>query len=245
MMNICYNEYLEALFEEWNALSLKNGHGIITKDGLMRKKDTDVNILWAHSPKRVMFLLKDQPYSEGDDIRNWMILPDTDKNAARNRNFSSTFLKRLSYLFYGLMHNVVAWESITKELVVECFNSSPVAFVEAKKQSGTSSVKNLEMVRYIQKYKDFLIKEINILQPNIIVCCGGPQYDFALNMLYDKSQLELIDQNVYCDLVGKKVIIYAPHPSYRRMSHEGYFESVMWHWKKFMEKYPDFPNISP
>ena len=64
-----YNEKLDELFKEWEAKSMANGDDVISKDGLMRKQHADVNELWEQSPKKVMFLMKDQPNGWGDDTR--------------------------------------------------------------------------------------------------------------------------------------------------------------------------------
>ncbi len=233
-----YNEKLDALFKEWESKSIEAGDGVISKDGLMRKLNADVNELWDKSPKKIMFLMKDQPNGWGDDTRNWLILPDENCNAKRNKEARSTFLKRLALLLYGFAYNKLDYWSIDEKEAVKCWNEMPFAFVEAKKQNGRTNVKDEEMKLYIEKYKDFLLKEIAILSPNIIVCCGAPQYDFALNILYDKEDLECIDKNVYFDKTKNVLIIYSAHPSCRG-SHADFYAGVMCHYAKFLEKYPD------
>lgn len=235
-----YNERLDELFKEWEAQSIANGDGVISKDGLMRKLHADVNELWEKSVKKVMFLVKDQPDGGGDDTRNWLVLPDEHPWAKRNRKASSVFLKRLALLLYGFTYNVTDFGAIDEKEAVKCFNEVPFAFIETKKQSGGTSVKDKVMDIYINKYKDFLLKEIAILEPNIIVCCGGPQYNFALNTLYKKEDLECIDQNVYFDKTKNVLVIYSPHPRIQKISHAKFYEWVMWHYEQFLKKYPDF-----
>lgn len=234
-----YNELLDGLFTEWEAVSIANGDGKISKDGLMRKLNADVNELWNKSVKKVMFLMKDQPNGGGDDTRNWLVLPEEHRLAKRNREASPVFLKRLALLLYGITYNVTDYYSIDEKEAVKCFNEVPFAFVEAKKQSGGTSVTAKVMDSYINKYKDFQLREIDILEPNIIVCCGGPQYHFALHTLYSKDDLERIDENVYFDKVKNVLLMYSLHPRWRG-SHADFFSKVMWHYGKFLEKYPDF-----
>ena len=235
-----YNRHLDELFKKWEAQSIANGDGVISKDGLMRKRDADVNELWKQSPKRVMFLLKDQPNGGGDDTRNWLVLSDDNPNAKRNREASSIFLKRLALLLYGFTYNMTDYWSVDEKEAVKCFNEVPFAFVEAKKQSGDTSVKDDVMDMYIDRYKDFLLEEIAVLESNIIVCCGKPQYNFALNVLYKKEDLECIDQNVYYDKRKNVLVIYSPHPSVMFCSHADFYAGVMWHYEQFLKKYPDF-----
>ena len=231
-----YNGQLDELFRKWEATSIANGDDIISKDGLMRIKDADVNELWEKSPKRVMFLLKDQPDGGGDDIRNWLTLPESDKFARRNREVRPVFLKRLAYLLYGFTYDNTEFWTIKEEDAVKCFLETPFALVETKKQSGGTSVSKKTMDTYINRYKDFLLKEIEILNPNIIVCCGGPQHHFALHTLYKLENLETIDQNVHYDREKDVVIVYSPHPSVTSCSHQKFFEGVMWHYGIFLKR---------
>lgn len=234
-----YNDQLDQLFVQWQEASDRLGDGILSKDGLMRKLGADVNELWDKAPHKVMFLLKDQPDGGGDDTRNWLVLPEGDKWAKRNREARSVFLKRLALLLYGFTYNQTDYWAVNHQEAVKCFNEVPFAFVETKKQSGEPSVANKTMDFFIDRYKDFLLQEIRILHPNIIVCCGGPQYQFALNTLYSKDQLECIDQNAYYDKAKGILVIYAPHPSVG-CSHANYYAGVMWHYGVFLQKYPNF-----
>lgn len=233
-----YNGMLDRLFEEWNAESIKNGDDVISRDGLMRIKGQDVNALWDKADKKVMFLLKDQPDGGGDDIRNWLTLPEDNKYAKSNREAGSIFLKRIACLLYGFTYCNTAYWTLNMDDVVKCFLEKPFALVETKKQSGGTSVSNQTMNEYIDRYKDFLLREIDILSPNIIVCCGGPQHHFALNTLYRPEDLETIDQNVHYDKEKNVVIVYAGHPS-ARCSHQDYYQGAMYHYDFFLKKYPD------
>ena len=206
----------------------------------MRKQHADVNELWEKSPKKVMFLMKDQPNGWGDDTRNWLVLPDEDPKAEGNRAASPMFLKRLALLLYGFTYNVTDYWSIDETEAVKCFNEVPFAFVEAKKQSGKPSVSDAEMDMYIERYKDFLLEEIAILEPNIIVCCGDPQYKFVLNTLYREDDLECIDPKAYYNKNKNVLVICSPHPSKRFCSHADFYADVMSLYGKFLKKYPDF-----
>lgn len=237
-----YNGQLDVLFKEWEAASIANGDDVISKDGLMKMKDVDVNEMWDKSPVRVMFLLKDQPNGGGDDIRNWLTLPDSNRFARRNREVHGTFLKRLAFLLYGFVYGSTEFWTIKKEDVIKCFLETPFALVETKKQSGGTSVSNRVMNIYINRYRDFLLKEIEILSPNIIVCCGGPQHHFVLHSLYNIETLETIDGNVHYDPEKKVVIVYSPHPR-AHCSHEKFFEGAMWHYGIFLKHYPGWPDI--
>lgn len=231
-----YNGIIDVLLAKWQGESREP----ITKDGLMVKPGgLDVNQLWEHSAKRVMFLLKDQPNSQGDDTRNWLI--GDNKRVKNNRELKSKFLKRLSWLLYSITYNQPEYWNITLKQAQECFLTVPFAFIETKKQSGRSLIKDKELMRYLEKYGHFLIEEIKLLDPNIIVCCGGPQYHFVLNTLYSKDMLERFDENVYLVPEENKIILYVPHPS-ARVSDEKYYSGALWHWGELLTKYHDINN---
>lgn len=231
-----FNEKIDVLLEKWQAESSEP----ITKDGLMNKPGgLDVNKLWEHSSKRIMFLLKDQPYSYGDDTRNWLI-GDLD-HIRKNRELEIKFLRRLAWLIYAIAYNKPKYWNISLEQAKECFLTFPFAFIETKKESGVSAIKNKDLMCYIKKYSHFLIEEIEILNPNIIVCCGGPQYHFALNILYSKDRLERFDENVYLVPEEKKIILYTPHPM-ARTSDENYYSGALWHWGELLKKHPEINN---
>lgn len=231
-----YNEQIDYLLGKWQDESNEP----LTKDGLMNKPEgPDVNQLWEHSKKRVMFLLKDQPNSQGDDTRNWLI--GEHRQAMENREIKAKFLRRLGMLLYAITYNQPEYWNISPDQVKECFLTVPFAFIESKKQSGGSTIKDKELDSYLGKYGHFLIKEIELLNPNIIVCCGGPQYHFALNTLYQKDKLERFDENIYLVPEEKKVILYVPHPSVI-VSDKNYYNGALWHWGELLRKYPDIDN---
>ena len=57
--------------------------------------------------------------------------------------------------------------------VKDFFNSQPFALIECKKEPGVSYLNNRILRHHLNTYGDLLKREIDILHPNIIVCCGG------------------------------------------------------------------------
>lgn len=232
-----YNEKLNILFEKWEAESVKNGElGAFCRDGLMYKYGHDrkyVDELWENSKKRILFLLKD-PKEYSGDSREWL-------DYEKNQQLKSTFIKKLAYILYGLSHvkngKTVDFWDITDEQLVKCFNEIPFAFVESKKQAGTTAIKDKELTEYINRYKGYLTEEINILNPDIVICFGGPQYHFAIYDLYKDA--EVIDKNIRLHKQTNTLFIYSYHPS-ARSSYESFYSAIMYEYGKFLAKYPDF-----
>jgi hypothetical protein len=241
-----YNEQLNDLFREWKKESEKNNEPAFCCDGLMYKcKSGDpknevdeplVDELWDKSKKRIMFLMKD-PKEDSGDSRTWI-------NDGGVRYVTLKLFKVLAYWLYGLSNakngKTADLETITYEKLVDCFNKIPFAYIESKKQAGKSSVKDAVLSSYISRYRDYLIKQIEILNPNVIICCGKPQYDFVLQLF---SGAEKIDDNIFYHKEKQKLIFNSYHPSYYRgvwNYPETFYKDLMEKYAKFLEKYPDF-----
>lgn len=232
-----YNEKLNVLFEKWKAKSIENGEEkAFCEDGLMYKYGHDKNYvdeLWDKSKKRILFLLKD-PIEDSGDSRLWL-------NEPENQQLRPIIMKKLAYILYGLSTvkdgKVADFGDITHEQLVKCFNEIPFAYVESKKQEGTTVIKDKELDKYINRYKEYLTEEINILNPDIVICFGGPQHHFAVNDLYKDA--EVIDKHIRLHKQTNTLIIYSYHPRARK-SYESFYSEIMHEYGKFLNKYPDF-----
>lgn len=207
MSNINIGDELETLFKEW-----KDRLGThFTKDGVMYrngKTNEQVEQEWFASPIRVAFLLKDQNQGNGtwdENINLW--LKDVDwgdanardkwnASAEANRNIKNRFLKNIAYILWGLAKtdsNVVRCFSETKKRhneVKDFFNSQPFALIECKKDPGGSNLDTKILCHHLDTYGDLLKKELDILHPNIIVCCGGSSeiFKFITKSYYKEKE---------------------------------------------------------
>lgn len=240
-----FNEQLNTLFDKWEAESNRNGEtGFFCRDGLMYKYGHDksyVDQLWEKSKKRIMFLLKD-PKEPSGDSREWLYF-DGDRYL-ENRNLQPKIMKVLAFWLYGLSTakdgKIAELETVTEEQLVTCFNETPFAYVESKKQHGGTSIADGTLREKINLYKEYLTEEINILNPDIIVCCGTPQYNFVLK-LYEGA--EKIDNNVFFHREKNKLILYSYHPSYYKgewNDPKTFYRDLMSQYSKFLARYPDF-----
>lgn len=207
MSNTNISNELETLFKEW-----KDRLGThFTKDGVMYrngKTNEQVEQEWFASPIRVAFLLKDQNQGNGtwdENISLW--LKDVDwgdanardkwnASAEANRNIKNRFLKNIAYILWGLAKtdsNVVRCFSEAKKRhneVKDFFNSQPFALIECKKAPGGSNLDTKKLCYHLDTYGDLLKKELDILHPNIIVCCGGSSeiFKFITKSYYKEKE---------------------------------------------------------
>ena len=234
MSNTNIDNELETLFKEW-----KDRLGThFTKDGVMYrngKTNEQVEQEWLASPQRVVFLLKDQNQGKDgtwdEDINlwlkdvDWKDTKERDKwnaSAKANRNIKNRFLKNIAYILWGLVgadNNAVRCFSETKKHhneVKDFFNSQPFALIECKKEPGGRSLDNSILRHHLDTYGDLLKREIDILHPNIIVCCGGSSeiFNYITKTYYkDKTPIPFGTEYVLedgTDLGFKTQLCYYP-----------------------------------
>lgn len=215
-----YNQLLSELFVDWIDSYPAEKQHLFCKDGIMLKNDSaiNVNLLWKHSQRKVAFLLKDCPDEWGYDTRE-MLLDIHDKHGneqgKKNRELEVPFLKNLAKLLYGLLEmspkNVDTpfnnqYVDNRMDEVVDCWNTKPFAFIESKKLAGGDRVKEKDIIDALEKDELFLKKELDILHPNIIVCCNGTG-DSIFNFVTQKYFMGKMPQKIGGDyIVNGKVI---------------------------------------
>lgn len=252
-----YNEQLESLFEEWIKRSEEHQEAretteeqkiVFTRDGLMEKENRAIDICkaWEQSTRRVMFLVKDQPTVWCDDARLWLKICDNDDSSGqyrkqRNRELKPRFIRNIANVFWGLMsatreHLCTAIEMRESfESVKSNFNRMPFAFVECKKQGGTTSISNDVLQHYLNTYGDLLWREIQILKPNILVCTSSIIYNFIIGKYPQNELISLSGHNsIRIHPQTKTVILCSFHPS-ARISFDKFYEGVMDHYRAYIQ----------
>ena len=167
-----------------------------------KEADLFINQLWLTSPIRVAFVLKDKNTPDGDKI-----------------------MRRLARLLYGLTVEHIGFNQLDNHKIKHTWETTPFAFIEAKKIAGVSSVTKEEMEEALSRDIDLLMEEIKILDPNILVCFDGEDTQFNyITAKFDKlaGKHEKIERkynqnnNFTCCLYYyptlNKVVIKSNHP---------------------------------
>lgn len=72
-----------------------------------------------------------------------------------------------------------------------------------------------EILSYAKKDKDLLRKQIDILDPQIVICCGTFDcYDVIYDYTYGTEEKLINFKNCSCWRVDKRLVIDFYHPSY-------------------------------
>jgi hypothetical protein len=247
----------DSLFVKWAKEYKDNGFNGFCEDGLMYRgkiqttdgadgkvywyRDSDnENELWANAPKRVMFLNKDPNANANQDTREWIF-------RQHETDITALIYKNTALWLFGLLkvdENGIApdFETITTIDYSSFIDNTPIAYVNCKKESGTSSIKNDTLAHHIETYKGFLKDQILILDPDIIVCGGGSSV--IKNFVTSNVYLNTIQVNTwmfYCK-ENNKLIIDSFHPSYHWMLSKDIYNRMMEKYKDFLEAYPKFRN---
>lgn len=223
-----------------------------TSDGLMCNdlSVSELNVAWNESPRRVLFLLRDQYQHRPKGTPTW----DEDIRATwlkneDNRNLKGSFMQYLAYLLWSLSktNDVDQWwlPEVIKHIdeVKKFFVTQPFTLVECKKVPGNSTVDKDVVKRHLHDYGDLLQDEIRLLNPNIIVCAGGEIYDYMIHDSYLSEGLvkEEGGQNYYYQPKSDTVILFSEHPGSQNYKggryemKEDFYEGIMFHYRKFLK----------
>lgn len=255
---INYQEKNDNLLKEWKDQCLKDGFEKFCDDGLMFKGEIktthsnngslcyyrnpgDEGRLWGCAPKRVMFLNKDVPNEENEDLRARIFRQNP-------TIISSLIYKNISLWLYGLLNvNKDAippdFDAINDTLLLTPFiDKTPIAYVNCKKESGYSSISNEVLNDHIERYDNYLTEQILILDPDIIVCGGGSSS--IKNFIARKVYPNIIEVNtwMFYDKGNNKLVIDSFHPSYFGFTQKEFYLRMMEKYREFLIQFPEFLN---
>ncbi|MCB9087631.1 MAG: hypothetical protein H6628_04915 [Calditrichae bacterium] len=192
------NEQLNRLFDEW-INKFPHYKGKFKKDGIINE-DT-----YNEQNTKILFISKEpnDVNQEEGDYRVWW-----------RSEVKWTFSYRIAEWAYGILKNQLPPSDINNLSKVDRIDAmKKIAFMNLKKVGGGASVNYDVLKRTIITEKDLIVKEIKIIEPDIIIGSIG-QFEFWNHLFGDK----LNEQTVYgCKVFRNshyKVVHYF-HPSYR------------------------------
>lgn len=195
-------EQLQKLFAGWKKeIDLFSSEAFF-EDGIINED------LWqANKPgKKVLFIAKEPNAKDrkggGSFVEEW----DVETPPTYN------FAHRLSEWAYGIMNDFPPYEQIENKLSY----LRQIAFMNVKKSGGGGFTDNKEMYRIVKPQCPFIIREVNIIEADIIVAC----LSFAEGLLEDifgKVQFISSGYNVKIGRYNNSRIINFYHPSSRNV----------------------------
>lgn len=180
------NEKLDILFSEWKYQMQRNGDKGFCYDGLIYR-DGNEDKLWNAASRRIVFLLKEQNDNDGEDVREWT-------GSINGISPNGNFFHRLAAWLYGLSHVSAHGypplsEAFRNDVQMRVLSQYPYAYVNLKKQTGGARASDAEVYAHAARYAPFLRKQLNILNGNIIICCGSIVFQAATELLYNHTPI--------------------------------------------------------
>lgn len=259
-----YKDREEALFKEWKNMVLRNEpDAYFVPDGMLYRGPIEFNddgigykprslgkaaAQWDAAPKRLLILTKDLNDSEG----GWDIRYDTgrvyDAGKFVVRTSRLRFYSNMTLWAYALLDasqgNPIdefdmtpSWDELR-----EYYETAPIARVNCKKTVGKENCPYAVLRNHLQTYGDFLLKQIDMYDADIILCCGGSCQikDFVKkSYLPDLKPVNGTDWMHY-SRSRNKLVVNSCHPSYPGRSPEELYESMMVDMKAFLKQFPLF-----
>ena len=199
---------LEKLFESWKkAHACEKNYECIddipkdsfTYDGVINEK------IWDRQKTKVLYILRESNGQNTEEGYFWF------KEMIEKGQITKNIFKRINS-----MQNILNKTENDNRL-------NEVAYINVNKRGGGSSVNWKRMIKYTKEYKEFIRREIEIINPEIIVCCGT--YWLILNYIYDKKQKYAKPENEYYYELGNVKVYNMWHPS-ARISDENYISRM-------------------
>jgi hypothetical protein len=226
-MNKNIHDQEDVLHDEWLKSYSKEEQEQFCMDGLCSTNDVedeygDEEKLWAKAKRRIVFLMKETNGNPDNDYRGWQW------PIINHRTFNIVFkwLQGLSTVTASFCPSV-NHEGDYFETPNEVIGIYPLAIVNVKKIAGSTQASISAIQAYAERDKDFIRKQVaEILQPNIVVCCGySDNYgrymtEIAKNYIYpDLSFKEINNWCFYCK-EKNLLLIDSWHPGARKSQEE-------------------------
>lgn len=163
---------LEKLFEEWqerheseNCSSENISKSNFIPDGRIDEAS------YMQSPKKILFIAKEAAcLKKGNTIEKNFEIAQNDgfwcRRVVLGEEGGTRFSSGLALLANAILNE--NFETPEKDISALRY----VAFMNINKRGGFTSCQTRRLAAYVKKYKDLIDREIRIISPDIIVCCG-------------------------------------------------------------------------
>lgn len=215
------NAKLDRLFEEWKQhyAGLKIDKTKFSADGIICEEKYDA------APKKILFVLREtNDYKNGD-------LRDLYKDGPRLQ-----MAGQLSKWATGILHDFPEFTEVDmNEGNIRTEAMKSIALMNVKKYTG-GAIADFNLLHVFTRLdKDFIKREIEIINPQIIVCCNTfIELMWALDLKLDMTDLNSILDKTY-NYNGAEIVIWRHHPSDRGKHEENY--------KKLKKRFQDLGLI--
>jgi hypothetical protein len=176
---------------------------------------------------KILFLLKETYGFDGDPECIIMDCPKRFNDSRTNKNIAlvvnsieqilelpnfENICKNDNELFreLDLIYDKIL--TISSDLLKESFSN--IALIELKKTSGESKSNDQDIRAHAQEFSNLLTKQICLLDPDLIFCCGRVTWESLTQDLdfFNKDSFGSAERVMY--KIGNKFIFHSYHPSF-------------------------------
>ena len=184
---------LDELFELWKN---EDGHEFFCKDGFI-KQDT-----FEKQEKKVLFIAKESNVSKGTDKDFFWL-----QSVVHGDSVPKILSRRILIMTNALFGN--DFDTVKKDR--DGYNIlEKIAYMNINKRGGGSRSKDSEIEEYAKTYKEYIEKEIEIINPDLIVCGSNLVYRIVGGIVERKND--------------RPVLVEVYHPSHYFISDKKYLE---------------------
>lgn len=206
----------ELYFEKWIESYSESLRGEFHRDGVINEE------VFSNEKRRILFVTKEPNSKDGNY--------DKYKGADLRKIWGEICLKK------PFDRNIARWTRII------CDGDDPggsvswqdiartmqrVAIINLKKLAGSGSENREEICLYSYNDREFIRKQIELINPNVIIACGkdGLVFRMLWRIMYEKGKIcfpAAITKEFLVCIQGRNIPVFCTyHPSLRLKKHEG------------------------
>lgn len=177
---------LEKLFEEWH----KDENlpiDIFCEDGII-----DTNLYGCNNSPKILFVLKD---AHLDDICQTK-LKQNNENVVNMREDvllegeGKTWNPLALWSTALIKSEQVGFNNINVDINLRRETLPEIAFMNLKKEGGGPQVSDKCVKEYVCQHKDYIIREIELCDPDVIIACSKVVFESLSDIVFDMSDDE-------------------------------------------------------
>ena len=193
--------------------------------------DTEYN----NSSCKILWILKEANISAEDKEKEIDVCEGFRNDWHKKNALSVPTFRKMIYATYGILNPTVEWENIPYANQEAYEVVQQIAYININKLPADSSSNDWEIKKAYDEGKDKLLKQIESLQPNIIIFGNTLKYfeteDLAKSgwgiKNTEKKYAEIETKNTAFYIISDdKLFINAYHPSYPKIADKTYWEEI-------------------
>ena len=177
---------------------------------------------YLKATKRILWILKEANKSSQKD--SWYHR-DFHKDITVYNKWKATY-KRIIYTSYGILNNQRNWYKIPwiqNDSTINDINvMKQIAIININKSGGTSVSDNSFIQKVYVEKKNFILKQIKSIEPDIIINCSS-----VYELTEDLKNIYKLRKNKYSYSSNQIILLEAYHSNARNITDEEYFNGIV------------------